>query len=108
MRSQIFLGIVNYYCLNFSLIYLTEGNRQKIVSSLAKELITMHPADRQAALKKAGLTQAEFSRRIGRAQATVSDVIRDLRTSDYIRREFCKAIGKEPWEVFPNNYKKAA
>jgi len=65
----------------------------------------MHPADRQAALKKAGLTQAEFARRIGRSQQTVSDVIRDLRTSDYVRREFCKVIGKEPWEIFPKHYR---
>jgi len=60
----------------------------------------MHPADIQAAIKKAKLTQKAIAKEYGCAEFTVSRIINSGWGSEPLMRFIAKKIGKEPLVVF--------
>ena len=64
----------------------------------------MHPADRQAALKKRGITQAQIAQELGVSEMVVSKEINDWPTSERVRVAIADALGRDKREVFPKYY----
>jgi lambda repressor-like predicted transcriptional regulator len=61
----------------------------------------MHPADIQAHLKKAAVTQAEIARSLGVTPTSVSSVIHGRYRSDRIRLAISRAIGHPISQLWP-------
>lgn len=66
--------------------------------------VTMHPADIQAALKKAGKSQADIARELRVTPATVSEVIHGLTTSRRIANHISKITGLSLSKLWPGRY----
>ena len=64
----------------------------------------MHPADIQAALKKAGLTQKAISKEYGCSEFMVSQIINTGWGSEPLMTFIANKIGKDPHEVFPKYF----
>jgi transcriptional regulator with XRE-family HTH domain len=64
----------------------------------------MHPADIQARLKKAGITQKQLADELGGTTMHVSEVVNKNRVSDRVMRSLAGRIGKSHLEVFPEYY----
>lgn len=58
-------------------------------------------AERKAALKAAGFSQAVIVRRTGYTAPYVHEVMRGTRTNRRIQRAIARAIGRPVHEVFP-------
>jgi lambda repressor-like predicted transcriptional regulator len=61
----------------------------------------MHPADIQAALKKAGFTQKKVAKEFGCSEFHVHRIIHEQKGSEPLMRFICSKIGKGIYEVFP-------
>jgi len=64
----------------------------------------MHPADIKSALEKKKVTQKDIAKELGVSAMSVSTIIHRHRRSDRIMRAVAAAIGREPWQVFPDYY----
>lgn len=64
----------------------------------------MHPADRQSALKKAGVKQKDIAKELGIGEMPVSHEINGVPISERIREAIARKIGKDKQEVFPQYY----
>ncbi len=64
----------------------------------------MHPADIQAALKKAGITQKQVAEELGVTTFHVSEVVNKNRVSDRVMRFVAAKIGMSHLDVFPEYY----
>jgi lambda repressor-like predicted transcriptional regulator len=62
----------------------------------------MHPADIQAALKKAGLTQKAVAEEYGCSVFHVHRIIHEQKGSEPLMKFICQKIGKGIYEVFPD------
>ncbi len=64
----------------------------------------MHPAERQAALKKRKITQKQIAQDLGKSEMTISGVINGTRISDPIMRYISEKMGLDHTKVFPEYY----
>lgn len=64
----------------------------------------MHPADIQAALKKAGFTQKQVAEELGLSAMHISEVVNKKRVSDRTMRFIASKLGRSHFEVFPEYY----
>ena len=61
----------------------------------------MHPADIQALLKKAGLTQKAVAEEYGCSVFHVHRIIHEQKGSEPLMKFICKKINKGIYDVFP-------
>jgi lambda repressor-like predicted transcriptional regulator len=64
----------------------------------------MHPADIQAALRKAGVSQQDIADKFEVSKSTVSQVIHGLSKSRRIAEEIASVIGKDLADIWPGSY----
>ncbi|HEY4761797.1 MAG TPA: helix-turn-helix domain-containing protein [Thermoguttaceae bacterium] len=64
----------------------------------------MHPADIQAAIKKAGSSQAEIARALGVTRGAVSFVVAGHSTSERIATEIATITGIHIDRLWPGRY----
>lgn len=64
----------------------------------------MHPADIQAALRKAGVSQKDIAEKFEISESTVSQVIHGLSKSRRIAEDIASVIGKEISDIWPSTY----
>lgn len=64
----------------------------------------MHPADRQALLKKKGITQQSIADEVGVSAMSVSKEINGIATSEKIRVAVAERLGLDKVQVFPEYY----
>jgi lambda repressor-like predicted transcriptional regulator len=64
----------------------------------------MHPADIQAALRKAGVSQQDIAQKYDVSKSTVSQVIHGISKSRRIAEEIAIVIGKEIANIWPGSY----
>lgn len=70
--------------------------------------LTMNATERKAALKAAGVTQADIARRVKKGRPYVNEVVHGTRRSPEIRRAIARAIGRPVAEVFADDQPAAA
>ena len=64
----------------------------------------MHPADIQNLLKKRGITQKQIADELGIEAINVSRIVHKLADSERVRQAVCRAIDRDPKEVFAEYY----
>lgn len=64
----------------------------------------MHPADRQAELKKHGYTQHRIATELNISDMSVHREIHNIASSERIRKKISSVIGKHRHEIFPSYY----
>jgi lambda repressor-like predicted transcriptional regulator len=64
----------------------------------------MHPADIQAEIKKAGLTQKAIAQEYGCSEFNISRIINTRWGSEPVMKFIANKIGKEPHTIFPKYF----
>lgn len=64
----------------------------------------MHPADIQAAMKKAQVAQADIARKLRVSEATVSKVVYDQSRSRRVANAISRAVGIPVSTLWPDAY----
>lgn len=64
----------------------------------------MHPADIQAAIKKAGFTQKAIAEEYGCSEFMVSQIISSGWGSEPLMTFIANKIGKDPRDIFPKYF----
>ena len=64
----------------------------------------MHPADIKCLLEKRGITQQQIADELGICSINISRVIYGLANSERVRQAVCRAIERDPKEVFAEYY----
>jgi lambda repressor-like predicted transcriptional regulator len=64
----------------------------------------MKPVDIRIAMMKAGITQAQLARELGKKSPLIYHVIEGNTVSDYVRRHIAKRIGIDVKRIWPDPY----
>jgi lambda repressor-like predicted transcriptional regulator len=64
----------------------------------------MHPADIQASLRKAGVSQKSIAEKLEVSESTITKVIHGSSKSRRIAEEISETIGKDIEDIWPGSY----